>query len=703
MFTRLPLRFRIFLFFALIGAAAAALIVGALWYSSGGQLDTETFLFAGGAAFLLLVLTVGIWLLFDINVASPLQTLIRDLQTVIHGNPDHKIDTLNARYLGELPGAVQTIVSELNASRRGTNETVARATAGAEEQKSRLEAILRDLHEGVVICNLDHVVLLYNHRALELLHVAGEIGLGRSLFTVTNRQPFLHALERLTNRFAEGRHKRHPKRLSAPFLAATSDGRYTLEGHMSLILGGNDQPTGYVITFEDNTGRLEALGKRDHLIREATEGLRHPVATIRAAAETIAANPDMEPENKTRFENVLMGESAKLSNHLETLIAEYHGIAGGQWPTTDIYSANLLNCVVRRLRDEKGIESVMTGLPQWLNGDSYTLVELLDYLIHCVCNHIGVTEFDLEASAGENQIYLDIVWKGEAIPVAVLNVWLDSELEHAIGAMRARDVLQHHRTELWCQSLDNGRMCLRLPLPKADLPPLEADKEDLPARPEFYDFRLFVRPAPPGEMGHQALKSLSYVIFDTETTGLNPSEGDEIVSIAGVRIVQGRILTGESFARMVNPGRDIPKKSIRFHGITDEMVLNKPPIEVVLPQFRDFIGDSVLVAHNAAFDMKFLKLKEDSSGIAIDNPVLDTLLLSVFLHDHTPDHTLDHIAERFGVNVEGRHTALGDSLVTASIFLRMIDMLEARGVKTLDEAWEASNRIVEVRARQATL
>ena len=228
----------------------------------------------------------------------------------------------------------------------------------------------------------------------------------------------------------------------------------------------------------------------------------------------------------------------------------------------------------------------------------------------------------------------------------------------------------------------------------------EFDKNSLPARPEYTKFDIYDHPMHLEELDGRDLKSLTYVVFDTETTGLRPSHGDEIISIAGVRVVNGEIETGEPFTRLVNPGRDIPKASIRFHGITEDMVRDEKAIGEILPDFRDFIGDAVLVAHNAAFDMKFLKLKEAETGVVFDHLVLDSLLLSVFLEPESRNHSLDAIAERLGIDVEGRHTALGDSLVTAGVFLRMLDMLEARGIRTLSKAIEASSRISNVREMQ---
>ncbi len=223
------------------------------------------------------------------------------------------------------------------------------------------------------------------------------------------------------------------------------------------------------------------------------------------------------------------------------------------------------------------------------------------------------------------------------------------------------------------------------------------DHRSLPARPEFFDFQDLNQPMHWQEIEGKELRQLSYVVFDTETTGLHPSKGDEIISIAAVRIENGKVDEATTYSRLVNPGCPIAPGSIKFHGITDDMVASEGGIADVLPSFRDYVGDAILVAHNAAFDMKFLHLKEQQTGITFPNLVLDTLLISVFLDHESENHSLDGIAKQMGITIEGRHTALGDAIATARIFCKMMNRLDARGVTSLRRVVEASAKIEHVR------
>jgi len=306
--------------------------------------------------------------------------------------------------------------------------------------------------------------------------------------------------------------------------------------------------------------------------------------------------------------------------------------------------------------------------------------------------------------AANRRVALDLVWLGAPLPLGRLEPWLDEPLDAEGGGRTLREVLARHDSELWSQAHarpEHALLRLLLPAPARPQVGERSAGEPLPPRPEFYDFALLERrPAPTPSQLEQPLGALSYIVLDTETTGLDPAGGDQIIQIAAVRIVNRRLLSGEIFDRLVNPGRPIPKASIRFHGITEDMVRGRPPLEIVLPQFHSFAQGGVLVAHNAAFDLAFLRRGEERSGLRFDQPVLDTLLLSAVLHDHTPEHSLDAIAARFGIPIVDRHTALGDAMATAQMFLRMLDLLEAQGVRTLGEALALSERAAALRRRQ---
>lgn len=203
----------------------------------------------------------------------------------------------------------------------------------------------------------------------------------------------------------------------------------------------------------------------------------------------------------------------------------------------------------------------------------------------------------------------------------------------------------------------------------------------------------------PHPLTDRPIAEVPLAVVDVETTGLSPERGDRVIEVAVLRAEPG--VDPRLFGSLVDPGRPIDPSASAVNGIRASDLVGKPRFVELIDGLSQQLEGAVLVAHNAAFDLKFLKLKESECGLSFDMPILDTLLLSVVVHDYTTKHSLDAAAARFGITVRGRHTALGDALVTAGVFLRMLDVLEARGISTLSEAIEASNTVVEVRAQQA--
>ncbi|MBF0390122.1 MAG: hypothetical protein HQK71_08485 [Desulfamplus sp.] len=208
---------------------------------------------------------------------------------------------------------------------------------------------------------------------------------------------------------------------------------------------------------------------------------------------------------------------------------------------------------------------------------------------------------------------------------------------------------------------------------------------------DFYDFYLFNRAEINPAIQDELLSNITYTVVDTETTGLDPLT-DEIIAVAAVRIVNGKLLKNEIFNTLVNPKRAISEESIKIHGIRPEMVEGHPTIGKILPILHKFAENTVLVGHNIAFDMRMFQVKEHLSNVQFTQPILDTLLLSAVIHPSHRYHNLEEISERLGITIKGRHTALGDSFAAAEILLKMVPLLARNGILTLKDAIEASRK-----------
>ena len=184
----------------------------------------------------------------------------------------------------------------------------------------------------------------------------------------------------------------------------------------------------------------------------------------------------------------------------------------------------------------------------------------------------------------------------------------------------------------------------------------------------------------------------SFVVFDIETTGFSP-EINKIIEIGAVKVVGGK--TVDRFSTFVNPQTPIPFRIEELTHISDDMVVDAPTIDVILPQFLEFCEGCIMVAHNAEFDMSFIKKNALDLGKEFSPTVIDTVAMARFLLPALNRFKLDTVAKAVGVSLDNHHRAVDDAACTAEIFVKFIPMLKERGIIDLDQVNEAGTSSVE--------
>lgn len=174
----------------------------------------------------------------------------------------------------------------------------------------------------------------------------------------------------------------------------------------------------------------------------------------------------------------------------------------------------------------------------------------------------------------------------------------------------------------------------------------------------------------------------TYIVFDIETTGFIPGK-DKVTEIGAIKIKNGEII--DSFQTFVNPKQPITQEIMELTGINNEMVANAPAIEEVLPRFLDFIGNGVLVAHNAEFDVSFISYFANQLNYEINHSIIDTLGIARLLLPNLTKHKLNYVAEALNIELKNHHRAIDDAYATALIFLEFIQRFKKESIQTLDE------------------
>jgi DNA polymerase-3 subunit epsilon len=665
---RLGLRLRVFLFFAALGLGAVALLALGLGlgYRRLGAPDSLNAFVQGGVigGFGVLGLTAAVWYLFDMNVAKPIDLLAGALRARAHADVDTAMEGGLARYLGDLAPAARATALTLSETRNALAESVARETTRLTAENDRLAALLSDVPVGVILCSATHQLVFYNGMAVDLIGAGGGApGLDRTLFDHLREGPILQAYQRLVDAGDPD--------AASDLLCATRTGAQILAARMRLLPGD----AGYVLTLRDVTTDIAVHTRREALLAEVLDRIRRPAANLRALLDVLPAGA----ATPLAMDSALRAEAGSLSRAVTDLALRAEEGRLDSIPRSPLRVADIADSLRARM-EAQGLTLTTADAPLLLRCDGFEVVTLLARVAEGIHGDIGVARFDLTVTEDGADAALRLCWQGHPLRLGRLEGWLDAALDGDMPGLTGRNVLTGHATEIWPETHGSGAQSVCLPLRIARR---TGPRPKPITRAVVYDFELLGK-ARTAAVAETPLADLTYVVFDTETTGLLPDQGDEIVQIAAVRIVNGKRVDAEVFDMLVDPGRPIPAVSTAVHGITGAMVQGAPDIAMAGRAFHKFAEGAVLIAHNAPFDMAFLRRHEGRIGATFNHPILDTVLLSAVVFGQHETHSLDALTHRLSITIpeEARHTAIGDSLATADAFLKLLPMLQARGLLT---------------------
>jgi DNA polymerase-3 subunit epsilon len=625
MLTRLSLRLRILLLFAGLGALTLIMAgLGLMVLAMGAELSDSDPLIQGAmiAGFGITAGVVGIWFLFDLHLAQPLERLAGALRT------GRAPDDATARYLADLGPAARDAANARARADQALADAIQAHAAEQQAEKSSLESILADFGAGVVMTDLHGRVIFYNASASVFLP-------GLALDRPLDRHLQSGALSAAKMRLQAG--------------ADATD--------LSCLTSEGARLSGRLRAMHD--GQLLILRDR-HVERPAP---RATLEALRRHASTLVP--------------MLGALDGPIPDALVAAIrAEGQGLADTTRELSRILASDAPTGIATLTELTAGLTVQAILPPVMFQADAGQMNALLVSLEQALRQYGADPQVAIYPDQGD-QMRIVLEWTGAPVSIDQLDRWLTTPPDPMHPDQSGLDILATHGTGIWPEAQDGiARLVM----------PLGTVTQTVAGRGVTYDFALAAK-----GVASTRLADLTCVVFDTETTGLGDHHA--IVQIAGVRLARGR-LTGERFETLVNPSRPIPPPSTAIHGITDAMVADAPDLTAALTAFRHFCDDDVLVAHNAPFDMGFLRRAAAETGAHFDNRVLDTVLLSAMVWGQSEVHSLDALTERLGITIppEDRHTAMGDTIATAQAFLQLIPALQAKGIVRFEEALHQARR-----------
>lgn len=637
------------------------------------------------------------WVVFDITYYTyirPLKRMSAEAGVIYSSNPSHRIKQITgSKDITNMARVINDFADMFENLNKTITEQILAARKETEKERNLLAAIMAELPQGVVICNKSGRILLYNSLAKNIFTQKTEhfIGLGRSIFHLIDKGLIAHAIDEIRVQL-----NNNHKNVGSYFISPVSTGSL-ISVEAIPILDQDGIMTGFTLAIQDISSDIRKYEAIDSQLSRFQTTLKNEIL-IPIQELTAVINPLLMDSLESDSIQLSEINLEKIDINFQKISSIIRDISFSRLPLTTLDLKNFLAAIQKKSGNKHDIR--VNVFKHSLNtrflADSYSLTQAFVFLIKNLSTLSSLKEFDLIVSNTKNILCFEISWESSPLEISDLESIMHKKIN---GLPKFGYVFKFNNARIKFLSMETKDKttcsCIRVfaRAAKESISPVKQRAAVMAgSRPEFYDFDLFNVADQSKNFLDTSLKEITYTVFDTETTGLNPDGGDEIISIGAVRIVNNRITYQDIFEELIDPKRDIPIESYKIHGINYEMVMEKEPIEKVLPIFKKFTADTVLLGHNLAFDMKMLKVKEKTTEIAFRNLTLDTLLLSAILHPVHVQHDIENIARRLGVNIIGRHTALGDAITTAEIFLKLIPILNSNGIFTLKDALKASKK-----------
>ncbi len=383
-------------------------------------------LLMGGLGFVLSVLYQ--------NYVVGTKRLAEEIGVIMAANPAHRVKPEGLASIKELATSINIFADRFQAVLDNQAVQIEQAQAGMAEERTRLAALMSELTQGVLVCNIEGRILLYNNRAKQLLgqilgspwadKASGFVGLGRSIFGLIDRNAITHALEDL-----DYRQEKQNANLVSQFVTTATNGQL-IRVHLAPVLTVQQEINGFVLTLEDITRQSRTSNRRDMLLQALTEGVRASLANIRAAIETIEQFPQMESAKLNQLRNIIHEESLTLSSRLNQATAEYATDLKADWQLEEMLDSDLLWAVQRRLEDKLQVKTTVEELEDnlWLKVDSYSIVQAMTYIMRRLKTDFGIEEVCLRLKKSGHLAAFDLAWHNGMIDMDTLWAWQNQSL-----------------------------------------------------------------------------------------------------------------------------------------------------------------------------------------------------------------------------------------------------------------------------------